>query len=122
MFDELSYHSGKNHPSKIHQYGTHKYNLSFSKFTPFEKPFKLLNPVKSQLKKEFGKTVKKVQFHKENYVVIDWEPSNGERVWVKHSVENPLTKEKSTLFESKKFDKKDANQAIKIFKDRIKRL
>ena len=122
-FDETSFHSGRNHPGKVHKYGTNKYNLEFSTFKKEGKSVELINPVRTQRKQGFGNTVDKIQFHRQEYVVINWEPADGsENLWVEHSRENPLTKEKNVVFKSGKFDKSESDKVIKIFRERVEKV
>ena len=117
-FTSLSYH--KPISNKISKYGTHRYNLQYSQLKDIDSPYKLLNPLKTSEKKRFGKIIDKIKFKEWEYVVIDWKPSDGsEKLWVKHSVENPLTGEHNIISESEKFDVKDADKVIKIFKDKV---
>jgi len=121
VFTEDSYHAPVS--GKVSKYGTHEYNLDFSKLKPINSTFKVLDDIKSTKKSRFGKPLKQIRFNEWEYVVLNWIPK-GEKVTlqVKHSLSNPLTGEKRTLYESPEYDEKDSKSAIKKFNEVVKKV
>jgi len=121
LFSETSYHSGINNPNKIKNYGTEDYTLDFSSYKPI-KTMKLVEPVKSNLKKKFGKTINKVELQTWDYIVIDWIPDDKIKLQLKHTRSAPLDKagEGKVVFKSKRFPVSNKKEVISMFKKYIK--
>jgi len=118
VFTEDSYHKPKS--GKITNYGTKKYNLEFSKLKPINSPYEVSDNILSTSKDKFGKPLKKIQFHEWENKVLNWRPEgNSTKLWVKHSISNPLTGEDKVIYKSEEYDEKDADQVIKLFKDKV---
>jgi len=119
LFSELSYHSGLTRKGKIAKYGTNDYNLQYSDYKPLE-TYALEQPVKSTRKDEFGKIRKQVKLLEWEYIVLDWIPDKKIRFQIKHQIFYPFDEEK-TIFRSKKYNSEEKDQAIKDFKNYVKK-
>ena len=121
VFTEDSYHTPES--GKVTNYGTHKYNLQFSKLKSINSPYNVLDPIKSTKKSRFGKPLKKVQFHEWEYVVLNWKPEGDKiKLQVKHSIDNPLTGEKKVIYESPEYNESDSESAIKKFNEVVEKI
>ena len=122
LFSELSYHSsiGQDKVGKVSKYGTNDYNKDFSIYKKIAK-FKLLQPVKTEEKKRFGKEVDAVDVHKWRYVVIDWMPKGKDDIalQVRDTVKDPITDEDEVLFKSKEIPVSKKQDAFKLFEKRV---
>jgi len=120
-FTPLGYHSGLSHRGKIHNYGTHKYTLEYSKYAKVGE-VKLLQPVKTERKERFAKVTNRMPIYAERYVVLNWRPEgNTTKLWVEVIEENGLTGEKKKIVKTKEFDVKDSNRAISAFRQEVDR-
>lgn len=122
LFSELSYHSsiGQNEVGKVTNYGTSDYTKDFSVYKKIAR-FKLLQPVKTQVKKDFGKEVNAVTVHKWRYVAIDWRPNKKGDVtlFVEDKIKDPITGKDKTLFVSKEIPLSNKQEAFRLFDKRV---
>lgn len=123
LFSELSYHSslGQSKAGKVGNYGTNDYNKDFSVYKKIAR-YKLLQPVKTQVKTKFGKEIDKVTVHQWRYIVIDWIPKGRDKpvtLQIKDTVHNPLTDKEETLFKSKEIPLSKKQEAFKLFNKRV---
>jgi len=120
LFSELNYHSALNDKiqGKITNYGNKDYTLEYSSFKPID-IYVFEQPIKSGLKKEFGKIRKRVTLLEWNYIVLDWVPNKG--LFIKHSISNSFGK-KEIIYKSKLYSFKDKDIAIKDFKKYVNKV
>lgn len=116
LFQSLSYHRGSG--GKIENYGTKPYTLEYTKRVPIKR-YKLVTPVKSNRKSDFGKLIHSVTTYKWIYVVIDWHPmGNKIKLSVERKTKYPDGKE-VVHFKSAKYDEKDYKKVIKLFRNHV---
>jgi len=124
LFTETSFHSNIfEKKSKIRNYGTKDYTLSFSTFKPIGE-FRLQQPVRTQRKDKFGKVVNKLVLQEWNYVVLNWIPDDKIKLQIEHTISNPFTKsgEEKIIFKSKIYKLEDKKQAISDFKNYVAKI
>ena len=120
-FTEDSYLAPKS--GKVSSYGTHNYNLEYSNLKPIDSAYKVLDDIKSTNKSKFGKPLKQVQFHEWEYIVLNWKPEGDKiKLQVSHSISNPLTGEKKTIYESQEYDESDSKAAIQKFNEVVNKV
>ena len=119
LFSETSYHSGKNDKRKITRYGTHDYTIQYSGYKPIGK-YKLQSPVKTQLKKQFGKEINSVQLQKWNYMALNWRPEGDTtKLFIEHNIHTPF--DKKEIYKSKEYDISEKKQAMKDFREYVEK-
>ena len=115
LFQSLSFHRGKS--GVITNYGTEDYTLQFTDRKPIKK-YRLVSPVKSNRKADYGKKITQVTVYEWNYIVLSWIPEKNIKLQVKQTVKYPDGTYK-VLFKSKIFNMSEKKDAIKLFKDKV---
>jgi hypothetical protein len=119
LFSETSYHSKLGRKGKITRYGTHNYNIQFSNYKPIGK-YKLISPVKTQLKSKFAKPISSVELQKWNFMALNWKPEGDKiKLFIEHSVHTPF--DKKEIYKSKEYDISEKKQAIQDFRDYVEK-
>lgn len=123
LFSETSFHSSITQQNQIKNYGMNDYALHYSDYDPMEK-YKLQKPVRTNRSNMHGEIINEIVFQKWNYIVLNWKPTDeGTKLSISHKRSNPYTPvgKGTVLFESREYDISEKEQAIKDFKDYVKR-
>lgn len=123
LFSETSYHSSFGKKPRIRKYGTEDYTLQYSKYSPLGK-YKLKSPVKTELKNKFAKPIKQVELQKWNFIALNWIPEDdGIKLQIQHTKSTPFDDvyNKKRIYQSKKYTMKEKKQAIKDFREYVKK-